>query len=189
MTSPPSADIKYDARERPRPNPTRPAPGARMLQARERHLRPQSRAATLGQTGRASGTSHLCGDVLVWPDAGAHALVERVAGQVRAARPDDGSGLHVGASLSEPVGCASTFEHWAVHPGEHVDLASEAVSERELQDAVTDDRDGGNGKRWKAHCRGSIALSVPPTSLVASSRAARLGEARPRRARAAAGAF
>jgi hypothetical protein len=83
-------------------------------------------------------------DCLVWPCPCPYALIERVGGEARPAGPHDGSCLRIDGHLRKPVGCESLLEHPAAHSIEHVDLADQAVGERQAQDAVAYDSDGGD---------------------------------------------
>jgi hypothetical protein len=70
------------------------------------------------------------GDVLIWPDACAQSLVERVGREIRTSRPDYGAGLGIDCGLRKASRRACFVEHWAVHPPEHIDLAGQAIGER-----------------------------------------------------------
>jgi hypothetical protein len=70
------------------------------------------------------------------PDTGADALVQRIGRKVRAAGPAHRSQLGIDADLCKSLGRSDVVEHWSLHAIEHVDLANDAVSEREPQRPV-----------------------------------------------------
>ena len=85
-------------------------------------------------------------EALVWPDAGADALVERVRSQVGATRRDD----------------------------EHGDLAGHAVGERDAKHAVTHDDGGGDIWGRRANGRATSVAAVAPAGSATIIAAVRL---------------
>jgi len=95
---------------------------------------------------RAPGAGASSGDLLIWPDACAQALVERVGREIRTSRPDYGAGLGIDCGLCKSSRCACFVEHRAVHPPEHIDLTGQTIGERQAQHAVA--HDGYSSDVW-----------------------------------------
>jgi hypothetical protein len=93
----------------------------------------------------------------VGPGPGAHALVERVGGEVGAPGPDHGSSLSVDRDSLKAFRSAGLFEDRPAHAFEHVYLAAQPVGESQLEDAVVDDGDRSYVGGQAVHCNGSIS--------------------------------
>src|SRR5436189_16688 len=90
-------------------------------------------------------------------------FVPRWAGTATSASsPTLASRLVVKASCCEALGGAGRVEDWADHALEHLDVAANAISEREFKHAVRANCDLGKGGRDSDHRNGSIMFSVSP---------------------------
>src|SRR4051794_6342849 len=87
------------------------------------------------------------GDVLIGPGARPDALIERVRREVRATRPDDGPDLGIDGDACEARRRAGVVEDGSAHAVEDIDVALEAVGEREAKHAVAQDLGGGDVRR------------------------------------------